>query len=430
MSFDGLRGRLKKKTSAPTTDGLGVSGNSIDLSDSVYAAAVQEACTNHRSRKRQRSPISDVLTEQLVGEGNAGGTTSTPAVAEVSITPVARPRHLTEEEFLERCVVSEKALGRCVERMSRALVEPAVFGSLEIRDQDIAGDDVVLLGSRVSALPLPLCRFLVQRLQCVSTSSVVSDAAYQEEEYNLLFALGEVEACQRQACVSIPEQLEGLIAVLQTYWLALCLYWRAALCGSVSGNPSHQGGWSYDVYLLQHHALPDTVRHTHGRQVALGLEAWRKATRVRQDAFDFLALVLHDMLVLTRRLLRGGVSGVSDEESCAIPVDMAKNLFLLQKLLRSRDFPGCRQLYVDLTLGTANWKLGLFSGGEVHMRRSMERIERRRIAHLLHNENALRLLHAVRELMDFVQQHEAVLQDCFFFTFNSDENGPNKETAG
>lgn len=54
-----------------------------------------------------------------------------------------------------------------------------------------------------------------------------------------------------------------------------------------------------------------------------------------------------------------------------------------------------RQAYNDVTLGNANWKLGLFSGGEVHMRRSMEKVERHRVHHLLNNEKALALLHVV-----------------------------------
>lgn len=54
-----------------------------------------------------------------------------------------------------------------------------------------------------------------------------------------------------------------------------------------------------------------------------------------------------------------------------------------------------RQTYNDLTLGNANWKLGLFSGGEVHMRRSMEKVERHHVSHLLNNEKALSLLHVV-----------------------------------
>ena len=89
----------------------------------------------------------------------------------------------------------------------------------------------------------------------------------------------------------------------------------------------------------------------------------------------------------------------------------------VQHLQRHRNFMAVRQDYVDATMGTANWKLGLFSGGEVHMRRSMERVERNRIHHLLNNEHATHLLQSVREVTSFAEQQNAQRANILFSFF-------------
>ncbi|KAF8280792.1 hypothetical protein TcBrA4_0092430 [Trypanosoma cruzi] len=122
---------------------------------------------------------------------------------------------------------------------------------------------------------------------------------------------------------------------------------------------------------------------------------------------DFLAYILHDMGVVLR--FSGDDASKGDENLRIVPPKIVDSIFFMVQHLRRRDFTAVRQAYVELTMGTANWKLGLFSGGEVHMRRSMERIERRRIEHLLHNERAVRLLHVLRELIEFVQKNEVML---------------------
>lgn len=74
-----------------------------------------------------------------------------------------------------------------------------------------------------------------------------------------------------------------------------------------------------------------------------------------------------------------------------------------------------RQAYADLTLGNSNWKLGLFSAGEVHMRRAMERVERNRIAHLLNNEKGMKMLHSVMELVKFAEKGMPAMDQVVFF---------------
>nr|CCC91402.1 conserved hypothetical protein [Trypanosoma congolense IL3000] len=414
MSFEGLLGRLKKKVSSSSGDESTATDSLTEGPKSVYDAAMREASTCYPERKRGRSPPIDADVS-VPGPAEDAGKITVPIAEEVPVVSgVARVMCITEEEFHSQYVVSENALAKCVETMSNVIKSPVSADINILNNAEITGVSVTSLGFRACALPSPLCRFLVQRLQCLSPASAISDATYQEE-YNLLCELKNATDDDREMCANVPPPLQEHVAILRTFWFALCLYWRAALCGTILNTSSYEGGWSYDIYLLQQRSLPESRRRERGRQVSLGLEAWQRASRVRQDVFDFLAVVLHDVLVLMRELLENSVTKEDGDDQCVIPANMVKSFFLMQKLLRARDFAGCRQHYVDLTMGTANWKLGLFSGGEVHMRRSMERIERRRIVHILHNENALRLLHALREIMDFVQHHEAALESFGFF---------------
>ncbi|ORC87943.1 uncharacterized protein TM35_000191870 [Trypanosoma theileri] len=415
MSFAGLQKRLQKKatvTETPMTVLKNAETPSVPLSksnlttstNSIYDISLQEVQANHPDRKRQRSPTNETppVPNNAPTEGESPG--KRPPLNS-SPSRETQSKKLSEAEFMARRQLEEEVVSRSVEYMSRIVNTPS-------SSNNTSDDKHKLQAQRVSGLPLPLCDFLQLRLQDTSHTTAVSLVSCEEEEYDLLSTLkSSMDNFHEYSEVMLPE-LEPLITILRTFWIALCWHWLGALRGN-GANTERGGGWSYNVYLLSRHALPDVVRHTRGREVALALEAWREAYRVRQNVLDFLAYAFHDVEELLQ--FRSNSNRKSDEVSRIIPVKVVDSLFQMVQHLRRREFSACRQIYVDLTMGTANWKLGLFSGGEVHMRRSMERIERRRIEHILHNERAVQLLHALRELMDFIQQNEASLSPHSFF---------------
>ncbi|RNE95571.1 hypothetical protein TraAM80_10176 [Trypanosoma rangeli] len=402
MSFAGLQKRLQKKvaSTAAVTGASSSSEANLDpapFASTIYDAATREARANHEERKRQRSPDEEKKLAKNVTVNDGAGHANVPS--EQLPAERARPKNLTETEFLERRCLAEEVVLQCAGAMLRSM-EPATTTSSTavIKNESEA--------YYLSGLPAPLCQFLEQRLQRSSNATAMSIDACEEEEHELLSALKVALKSTNNEQVAFPQHLESLIIILRTLWLALCWHWAIALCGT-EGSESRENGWSYNVYLLSRHALPDVVLTTRGRDVTLALEAWKVAYHVRQNVLDFLAYILHDVGVVLR--FSQSDDSRTHEESRIVPLKLVDSIFQMVQHLRRRDFAACRQIYVDLTMGTANWKLGLFSGGEVHMRRSMERIERRRIEHLLHNERAVRILHVLRELVDFVQKNEVAL---------------------
>ncbi|KEG12303.1 hypothetical protein DQ04_01821080 [Trypanosoma grayi] len=414
MSFAGLQQRLQKKA-APTKTTPPDTTTPVHEADykptvsssSIYAIAAKEACANHAERKRPRSPCEDVQPPCSIPTRD-GGTPATPSLENPPVEKT-KPKILSETDFLARRQFAEEVVSRCAKQMSQIASSTPTSSCTSSGNKE-------LRAHRITALPLPLCRYLEQRLQRPSAATCVSTAANEEEEHDLFCALHAVVDSQRIEVEAVPSELEALVTILRTFWHGLCWHWRMALCG-LEDSATRYGGWTYDAYLLSRHALPDLVRCARGREVALTLETWREAYRVRQCVLDFLAYALHDVNTVMEFSSNGDRK--CDAAPRIIPTEIVDSLYDMVQHLRRRDFATCRQLYVDLTMGTANWKLGLFSGGEVHMRRSLERIERRRIAHLLHNEGAVRLLHALRELMDFVQLHEAALLSSGLFVTES-----------
>ncbi|KAG8344067.1 hypothetical protein TRVL_05105 [Trypanosoma vivax] len=410
MSFAGLIGRLREKK-AGVTAATSESNATVASTDAIYENAVQEACKNHSERKRQRSPA-EVQRCFSSAPGSAVSEVDPDATSVQHSGFEKRSPLLNEEEFTKRLKDSKEVVTQCVKQIAGVMSVPFSIDPAASISWHNEMDSGVPFAYYASGLPLPLCNFLSLRLSRTCAATTALSVLQDDSEFELLCSLRDSFGNLFSERIAIPEPLRH-VTILQTFWFLLCLHWKAALCGTVPGGSPRDGGWTFDAYLLQQHALPDVVRHTRGRQIAQTLEVWQTAFRVRQDTFDFLAIALHDLCVMSQQLTKGDKT--PSMGTAAIPTDMVKMFFNMVECLRRRDFLACRQLYVDLTMGTANWKLGLFSGGEVHMRRSMERIERRRIAHLLHNENALRLLHALRELMDFAQLHGSDSEFSAFF---------------
>ncbi|AYU78790.1 Prp18 domain containing protein, putative [Leishmania donovani] len=224
----------------------------------------------------------------------------------------------------------------------------------------------------------------------------------------------------------VPEEQRQLAELLCALWYLVALFWQHSLdphqrngrsCAASTAMPREgplapaQQGWSPAVYLGLQNALPADVRLLQGRAIAEEVDRWRALARTRQNALELLSYVCSDYDTSA-----AASSPSTTAAGFIIPSDLRKNLhtMVVRHLQQERNFMAVRQDYVDITMGTANWKLGLFSGGEVHMRRSMERVERNRIAHLLNNEHATQLLQAVRELTIFVEHHALARTSPFF----------------
>ncbi|CBZ27056.1 conserved hypothetical protein [Leishmania mexicana MHOM/GT/2001/U1103] len=224
----------------------------------------------------------------------------------------------------------------------------------------------------------------------------------------------------------VPEEQRQLAELLRALWYLVALLWQHTLdphqrsgrcCAASTAMPREgplapaQQGWSPAVYLGLQNALPADVRLLQGRAIAEEVDRWRALARTRQNALELLSYVCSDYDTSA-----AASSPSTTAVDFIIPSDLRKNLhtMVVRHLQQERSFMAVRQDYVDITMGTANWKLGLFSGGEVHMRRSMERVERNRIAHLLNNEHATQLLQAVRELTIFVEHHAPAKASPFF----------------
>lgn len=256
-------------------------------------------------------------------------------------------------------------------------------------------------------------------------------------------------SCSRATPLPSESALSELAGLLNTLWFLVAAQWRHAIAGEPSEAYTVTGssngctrlqGWCYPVYLLSRHAMPDEMKLTMGRQAALLLDRWRAVQRTRRAALELLAYLLADYQTLLKEsstsadsTAQGGdrthatqarsvkeAAAKSSDVSAAriVPRELCDGLvrMVVQHAQQQHDFAAARQDYADLTLGTANWKLGLFSGGEVHMRRSMEKVERNRIAHLLNNEHAVHLLHALRELVHFAERGLSPTESRLFFS--------------
>lgn len=229
---------------------------------------------------------------------------------------------------------------------------------------------------------------------------------------------GSDEESPQQQLASLARALWYLIAVRWQYSLDPHHGRGVATPVCPRDGPRVSSGWTPVLYLALSSALPAEVRLEHGRAVADEVERWRGLARTRQDALELLAYVCADYDTCAAAAEATKTRSAADTvDGCIIPAELRASLhvMLVHHLQQERQFMAARQDYVDMTMGTANWKLGLFSGGEVHMRRSMERVERNRIAHLLNNEHATQLLQSVRELTTFIEQQGVARHPLFFF---------------
>lgn len=258
-----------------------------------------------------------------------------------------------------------------------------------------------------------------------------------DEEWDDVEEEGDITTMLPKEVVSgIASQLvvlQQLADLCHAMWFLLAAQWRAALLGQLAPTQTRDAagqrveGWSYPVYrfLLDRTIADDDKAYT--AVVLQSIEQWRELARERERAFQLLACVFSDYCRV-RRAVRDGVqrslsnssasremihilsqelSAAAADEACIVPTALRSGLhrLLVVHLQEEGSVVAARQDYTDITQGNANWKLGLFSGGEVHMRRSMERVERNRIYHLLNNERAMGLLHIVRLWIAFYEVH-------------------------
>jgi pre-mRNA-splicing factor 18 len=477
MQFEGLQGLLKKKkqlsekaaeppaqpTTSTTTASTCDSNKPTSTAD-PYAAAVQRAqqrlqqqqqnadiqkadgATDHESRKRSRELSVNVNGDEddryataaprHTSASEAKSSEKTAATASSATTVILNAEDIRAAQqrgvaALQHCrtqlekywarerqgkapVAAEHPSHHPPLSLSSSLLPHALTCYLTkqfVSDQRITaatGEPEVALVDRESVLLAALYKEVVEDDAKPAVEAATSAGSLATEE-------GEWRKVGETVCV-----LWYLIALRWQYSLDPCQITattgvtatKTAAASSTQGLPPDQQGWSPYVYLALQGALPPDVRLTIGHAVAQEVEQWRARTRTRQFALELLAYLYSDYVAMTT------TTSSAAAPACIVPAALRENLhaMLVQHLQRDHNYMAVRQDYVDMTMGTANWKLGLFSGGEVHMRRSMERVERNRIHHLLNNEHATHLLQSVREVTTFVEQQKPQVMVSFFYS--------------
>ncbi|KAG5479086.1 hypothetical protein LSCM1_02933 [Leishmania martiniquensis] len=412
-----------------------------------------------------RTPTGSSGEESDGPQGSSGTLASAPSGASLS-APTA-PRMKSDEDVLAQRELGVAALQACLRQLehywaaecvlstntpsadcSAKASTPASTVSQPQQQSSPVGDLPTLSVPLATPLSCPIPRALRAYLSArfaapnanAARATGLPEMAVLNREFELLAQLkAEVEATPQQEVVesaftadgkscALPEEQLQLAELLRALWYLVALRWQQSLdphqrdgrCCAASTAPPREGllaaaqqGWSSVVYLALQNALPADVRLVQGRAVADEVDKWRALARTRQDALELLAYVCSDYETSAAASRSSAAAA-----SFVIPAELRKSLhtMVVRHLQQEHNFMAVRQDYVDITMGTANWKLGLFSGGEVHMRRSMERVERNRIAHLLNNEHATHLLQAVRELTIFAEQQWAAERSLRFFS--------------
>lgn len=247
------------------------------------------------------------------------------------------------------------------------------------------------------------------------------------------------------------EALHYRVSLLRCMWFLAASQWRSALEGgqwdvlsmglNLSGASAKLDGWSYPVYYYMECGAVQPFEDGptfSAAELGRAVKKWEESKEIRQRNFHLLACLYNDCQILWEEVVKAvqkisgnGGEAMSDgpavrEEmvsaaqrgltQCLIPSDLVCGMHaVLIEQLHEKNFMEARQAYAELTLGNANWRLGLFSGGEVHMRRSMEKVERNAISHLLNNERAVKLLLCVREWVRFAEKEMSVKDQKWFF---------------
>lgn len=453
MQFSGLKDLLKRKkeaadsvsstaTAAPSPSaGQSKSGdpyltavltalaNKSKDTEPEEGSSPEKPSVSENGRKRCRSPPTDSANDPQESKVAASSPPS-------SLPKLERPPLLSRAAFEAQRSTMLKALEVCMAYVSKDTEGP-----------NEEGEESSHTGSNASlkvAIPTSLQSFLTAQYVHAETGSAGGAVSPEDTEHAALkAALTELSSVagiaspspssspvaqqtrQKQRCDST--EAEKLLALIHALWHLTAAYWHSALLGEgaagdlSASSPTRQSaelmaeygaikGWCFPVYLLAAHELPDVMRFTCGREVSTCLDAWRAAHRCVHGALQLLALLLLDYHSICSRVahedLPSREGGDRGGGSVAVPLAIRQGLhhMVVTLVKEEGDFAGARQAYTDLTMGNTNWKLGLFTAGEVHMRRSVEKLDRNRVTSLLNNEQAMRLLHATRELVLFAER--------------------------
>eukprot|EP00796_Vickermania_ingenoplastis_P010196 gene10196-7144_t len=282
------------------------------------------------------------------------------------------------------------------------------------RSSAAAGLDATLrrlaTGARdARGFPAPLQTFLVS---CAADGLPETEQTENNLLRELIAAGDEAHVADAvSAGPALPPDVEKRAVLAWGLWFLLAAEWRAAVTGQLDGRRTldfagqRVEGYSYAVYSYAQRRAIAPEDEAIAVAVARAAAAWQENCRLRRAAFHLLACVYHDFRALQTN--KGKSANTNLEEVCVVPRQLLDGMFdlVVVHLQREGSSRAARQRYADLVLGNANWKLGLFSGGEVHMRRSMERVERHRIFHLLNNERAMALLHVLSRWISFYERH-------------------------
>lgn len=94
-----------------------------------------------------------------------------------------------------------------------------------------------------------------------------------------------------------------------------------------------------------------------------------------------------------------------------VPADIARDLRDVFVAVARGKFLAVEEAFMKITMGSAAWQLGLFSGGNIHMRRNLDKVQKSVVKHVMNNVVAKDFLLAARMLTTVAERYQrGVLQ--------------------
>lgn len=206
-------------------------------------------------------------------------------------------------------------------------------------------------------------------------------------------------------------QQRARLAELQAEITALIPAARAATAPIAADEfpDQHTGAHLQRKYLLQWIALLSGL----WEQEVAGLQYERRfAPDGMRTAADFTRYTgqmrpVIDGLAQDVAAVEGAVAaGAEMPSEFNVPADIVRNLRDVFIAVARNKFLAVEEAYLRITMGSAAWHLGLFSGGNIHMRRNLDNIQKGVVKHVMNNTVARDFIQGVKVLTEVARRYQ------------------------
>lgn len=175
----------------------------------------------------------------------------------------------------------------------------------------------------------------------------------------------------------------------------------------------------YEVYLAERKALTAQAIRDRGELIATSRERINEFVAADGKLLLLVEAMLWDLSALL--LWKPDTSSASSSSTAAqatgpelaIPASLREGLSELSRHAAAGRHDEADSVYYQTLMGSSKWRIGLFTAGDMHIRRSLEKTQREKVKHVMNNETALRSLHGVKLLLSAAQR-EKWLYPCDF----------------